>query len=318
MEPYRAIYPLAPDAEGRTFIIAGLGEVLWDVYPDRRCLGGAPANFAAHVCQAGHRAKLFSGIGRDDDGIAIINELNQIGIDTRGVQRISSLPTGTVKIRLNDKGQPQFECTRNVAFDDLVFDDGWLTAGASLDAVLFGTLAQRSEPSRLAIQSFLDHADKAVKLFDLNLRGWDERTEKIILRGLEHCQLLKLNEEELSACRKIHHGPADRVEFLLSLLKTFKIEWIALTCGEGGCMLLTEAEVVHHPGFRVSVVDTTGCGDAFAAVLIIGYLQGRPLKQVAAEANRLGAYVAMHQGAVPVWRPENLREIWGLQHPGRE
>jgi len=304
----------APDfnsahAGGLTYAIAGLGEVLWDVYPDRRCPGGAPANFAAHVCQAGQRGLLFSCIGRDDDGRDLLSGLNRIGIDTRFVQYSSSLPTGTVKISLDGQGQPHFECSRNVAFDNLAYDDEWLEASTSVDAVLFGTLAQRSEPSRLAIQSFLDHAGKAVKFFDLNLRGWDECTEAIVLHGLDRCQLLKMNEEELSACRKIHSGPMDRVEFLHSLREAFDIELIALTSGGRGCLLLTAEATVVHPGFKVPVVDTTGCGDAFAAALIVGYLQGQSLVQMAEDANRLGAFVAMHRGAVPVWRSDDLKAI---------
>lgn len=293
----------------RPFTIAGLGEVLWDIYDDGKRSGGAPANFAAHVKMLGEHAILLSRVGMDPLGQELLTELQSYGVDVSGVQQDPQKPTGTVQIRLNHQGIPQFTCSRDVAFDALVYDRSWESIAKNVDAVLFGTLAQRSAISRLAIQKFISQADHACKIFDLNLRGWDSQTAKIVEHGLNICQILKLNEEELSQLQKIYRGPSDTILYLRYLIHTFDISLIALTMGEKGCLLVTDREYVIHPGFRVQVVDTTGCGDGFAAALVVAFLKKEPLPHIAEFANRLGAFIASQRGAIPKWKKTDLYKL---------
>ncbi len=290
-------YPKKP------YLIAGLGEVLWDIYDDGKRIGGAPANFAAHVKMLGEGSVLLSRVGADGMGDELLAELQSLGVDVSAVQRDPQKPTGTVRVQLDREGKPHFTCSHDVAFDALFYDECWSSIAKKVDAVLFGTLAQRSAISRMAIQSFLSQASQACKIFDLNLRGWDEQTSEIVKRGLAICQILKMNQEELEHLQKVYAGPQDRIQFARHIIRSFAIDLVAITLGENGCILITASEMAMHPGFRIKVVDTTGCGDAFAAGLVVAYLRKEPLAHIAEFANRLGAFVAGQQGAVPKCSP---------------
>lgn len=292
------------------FKIAGLGEVLWDLYEEERFAGGAPANFAFHATRCGAQGYLLSRVGRDDLGQALLAHFNRAGVDISGVQISPQRPTGTVRVHLDEAGQPRFDCNSDTAFDEMEMDTLWAELADSLDAVLFGTLAQRAETSRRAIRSLLDHACNAVRIFDLNLRGWSEATREIVEQSLSRCQILKLNEDELNTLVRAHkaeHLP--RAEFLRGILRTSRIELAAVTLGSRGCWLLTLEEEYHHPGYQVTVVDTTGCGDAFAAGLAWCYLHHKTLEETAAYANRIAAYVATKKGATPEWSSADLTNL---------
>ncbi|MBN2357781.1 carbohydrate kinase [candidate division KSB1 bacterium] len=293
----------------KKYRIAGLGEVLWDIYDDKKLVGGAPANFAAHVTLAGHQGLLLSRVGEDQNGDELMAQLSRFGLDVASVQRDSTKPTGTVRVTVDAAGKPSFQCSHDVAFDALAYDRPWRDRATEVDAVLFGTLAQRHPDSRTTIQAFLADANQALKIFDLNLRGWNEQTAHIVEHGMHVCQVLKINDEELAQLQRNYSGPAQPEPYLQYLLDTYNLQMAALTLGAGGCLLVTPDESVRHPGYRVRVVDTTGCGDAFAAALVVGYLEGAALHGIADFANRLGAFVACYQGAVPRWHYHNLESI---------
>ena len=294
----------------RQFNIAGLGEVLWDLYEHDRYVGGAPANFAFHTHLCGGHAYLLSRIGDDDDGRALRRQLAQTGIDLTGLQTSFIKPTGTVQVRVDAAGQPSFLCSRDTAFDEMTCDDSWLSLALDLDAILFGTLAQREESSRRAIRSLLAQAHGAVKIFDVNLRGWNSSTQEIVEASLQLCRIIKINEAELKILQKAHHAehlPAET--FLRGLLRSFDIDLAAVTLGSRGCWLLTADQFVHHPGFKVNVVDTTGCGDAFAAGLVYQYMHEASLDAMADYANRIAAFVATQRGATPSWTFVDLNRV---------
>jgi len=292
------------------FIIAGLGEVLWDVYDEERFAGGAPANFAFHAVQCGAHGFLLSRVGDDDLGHALKSYMQRAGLDVSGVQISPAKPTGTVRIHLDAAGQPRFDCSKDTAFDEMELDASWNAVVENLDAILFGTLAQRDEPSRRAIQAMLDHASQAVRIFDPNLRGWNETTRVIVEASLERCQILKLNDSELAILQNAHKAAhLDPDDFLRGLMRTTGIELAAITLGSQGCRLLTQDEMCTHPGFRVPVVDTTGCGDAFAAGLVWRYLHKESLDMMALYANRIAAFVATQKGAMPPWTEDDLVKV---------
>lgn len=289
--------------------IAGLGEVLWDLYPDRRFPGGAPANFALHAHYGGARAFLFSRVGPDPAGAELVDYFTRAGVDTSAVQRGGTRPTGSVHVTVDASGQPSFLCSRDTAFDEMVCDSGWTSLAATMDVILFGTLAQREESSRQAIQSLLAVSPDAVKIFDPNLRGWSARTGDIVQTSLRHADILKINENELATLRQaLGHHDSD-LEFIRALLSRYDLTLVAVTLGSEGCWLVTSEASCRHDGYRVDVVDTTGCGDAFTAALALKVLQQATLEETADFANKVGAYVARFRGAVPPWSPADLEQI---------
>ncbi|HQJ66044.1 MAG TPA: carbohydrate kinase [bacterium] len=295
--------------------IAGLGEVLWDFYEDERFAGGAPANFAFHATRCGARGFLMSRVGQDELGRSLMDHFKQAGVNITGVQTSPQKPTGTVRIHLDASGQPSFECSSDTAFDEMEMDTAWLKLINRLDVILFGTLAQRAAASRQAIRALLDHAKETVRIFDLNLRGWNAATREIVEESLCRCRILKLNETELQILIRAQKAEHLKPEvFLRGLLRSCNIELAAVTLGSRGCWLLTPDEEYRHPGYRVDVVDTTGCGDAFAAGLAWCYLHHESLEETAGYANRIAAFVATKKGATPVWNNSDLLNLDETEH----
>jgi fructokinase len=292
-----------------SFKIAGLGEVLWDLYEDEKFLGGAPANFAAHVNQAGEYGIILSRIGNDKLGDQLMHELISRNLDVSGIQIDPVKSTGTVRVHLDEAGLPSFDCTHDVAFDFMSFNDLWYPFAKQVDAVLFGTLAQRNAVSKKAIHDFLNHTPHAIKIFDINLRGWSATTEKIVMDSCALANIIKLNQAELAQLKAAWPGPDDDGEYLQEFLGRFDIELAALTLGENGSLLVSGKEVVDHPGFSVRTIDTTGAGDAFAAGMVIKYLEKAPLIDIADFSNRLGAFVTTRKGAVPEWTFEEIMDF---------
>jgi fructokinase len=289
--------------------IAGLGEILWDVYDDKKYLGGAPTNFAAHVNQAGQYGLILSRIGNDKLGDQLMHELISRNLDVTGIQVDDEKPTGTVKVTLDAQGKPSFDCTSDVAFDYMKFDAKWDLLSGQVDAILFGTLAQRHNVSRQAIQRFLEAATDAVKVFDVNLREWNDEVLNTVKVSFEKADIIKLNDDELELLKtSLKHEGSDH-DFIRDLLKTYSIKMAAVTYGGEGCEVITDSRVVRHPGFDIKVVDTTGSGDAFAAGLTIKYVQGASLEEIAEFGNRLGAFVATRKGAVPEWTLEEVNSF---------
>lgn len=289
--------------------IAGLGEVLWDIYPTTRFPGGAPANLALHVHYGGARASLFSRVGLDPAGAELVDYFARAGVDTTAVQRGGGRPTGSVHVTVDQSGQPSFLCSRETAFDEMVCDSSWITLAATMDAILFGTLAQREESSRQAIQTLLAASPGAVKIFDPNLRGWSAKMSDIVQASLRHADILKINETELATLRQALGRHDKELDFIRALIDDYKLALVAVTLGGAGCWLVTAEASCRHNGFRVDVVDTTGCGDAFAAAMTLKFLDKATLEEIADYANRLGAFVATHPGAVPPWSPADLELI---------
>ncbi len=288
-------------------LIAGMGELLWDIYYDQRYPGGAPANFAFHARRCGANAILLSRVGEDQAGRDLKDFLARSGVGVSAIQTSPDKPTGTVRVHLGPAGAPRFECSRDTAFDELEYDALWQELAPRLDALLFGVLGQREETSRQAIRSCLSHARQALRLFDLNLRGWTDTTQGIVLQSLTMCNIIKMNEAELVILqRALDAGETDKEKFVRGLLHSYGINMAAVTMGNKGCRLITPDQTIRHPGFPVSVVDTTGCGDAFAAGLVWSYLNKASLEEMAVFANRLGAFVATKPGAMPEWNEDDL------------
>jgi fructokinase len=285
-------------------IVVGLGEVLWDLLPSGRQLGGAPANFAYCSHLLGNRAVVASRIGSDDLGNELRNRLLQAGIGDDCLQTDPTHPTGTVTVALDSGGQPSYEITGGVAWDFMEWTSDWQSLAQSADAVCFGSLAQRSPTSRATILQFLEATQySALRVFDVNLRQKFYSAE-VIKSSLQRANVVKLNHEELTVLRNLiglgaGAGSDTEVFTCRELIAQFDLRLVCVTEGANGSLICDRQNLHRHPGFRVAVSDTVGAGDAFMAGLVHGLLRGESLAEMNELANRMGAWVASCPGAMP-------------------
>jgi len=304
---YGARLILNREKQMKKFTIAGIGELLWDVLPEAEVLGGAPVNFSYHVTALGARGVPVSTIGRDPRGDRALNELQRRGLETSAVSICPDFATGYVKAMVDTEGKACYDFPAEVAWDHLLINDYAENLRLGLDAVCFGSLAQRAEQSRRAIYGFLDSLGReTLKVFDINLRQ-DFYSRKVIEDSLKRTDILKLNDEELPVLAGLLRlkGSADR--WLASLVDRFHLKMAVLTRGGGGSLLLTPDKASRHPGIITRVEDTIGAGDSFTAAATLGFLQGMALDDINEQANRIAAYVCSQQGAMPPV-PESLRD----------
>ena len=294
---------------GQLPTVIGLGEILWDVFPSGRRLGGAPANFAYCSQLLGNRAIIASRIGADELGRELRQALHQAGVSDSSLQTDSSHPTGTVQVRLSSEGQPSFRIMEAVAWDFLEWAESWETLARSADAICFGTLAQRSSGSRSSILKFLDTAaPDALRVFDINLRQ-SFYSRDIVTSSLERASILKLNNEELPVLSSmLGAGSGAESSFCQRLLDRFDLQLVCVTRGANGSLMVDRKGMHEHPGFPVKVADTVGAGDAFTAGLVHERLRGGTLAEINDTANRMGAWVASRPGAMPVAPEAGLKE----------
>lgn len=281
-------------------MIVGLGEVLWDVFPDGEHFGGAPANVAMHAAALGARAYMISAVGNDRRGDEALARLDAAGVNRDAVARLPGRPTGVVNVTVDGKGQPSFDIVRDVAWDYLPWSPAVEHVAARADAICFGTLAQRGAISRATIQRAIKATSSdAWRLFDVNLRQhyFDDR---VVLASLEMANAIKLNDEELPVVARLSNiSGTSAVDQLRTLCDWFGLRLAALTRGAAGSVLVSPSEVCESPAQTTVVRDTVGAGDAFTATLLVGLLDRRSLADVSARANAVAAYVCSQPGATP-------------------
>jgi len=280
--------------------IVGLGEVLWDLLPKGACLGGAPANFAYITTLMGDQGIVASRVGEDSRGIEALRRMEELGLDIDHVQTDRGHPTGVVNVELDAKGQAQYEILRPVAWDCLEWTGEWQELAKQIDAVCFGSLAQRSEKSRATIRKFLSAASPdAVKVFDVNLRQ-SYYSADVLAESMRLADIVKLNDEELPKIMALLKTPhKDELSSARKLLEKFDLNVLCVTRGGRGSLLVRGKDASEHPGFKVRVADTVGSGDAFTAGLVHEYLHGASLNLMNEVANLVGAWVASEVGAMP-------------------
>lgn len=286
--------------------IVGIGELLWDVYPDgRKVAGGAPFNFAFHCHQLGHPAVIVSRVGDDDLGRALRDRVRELGLSDGFIQTDREHPTGTVRVALDANKVPTYTITENVAWDHIAWDENLADLARRLRAVCFGTLAQRAE-SWDTVQRFLHtnlHEGESIpqRVFDVNLRV-PHPDPAMIRASLARCEWVKLNTDEAGRLAAILGRPADDLPgFLRSLLglTTPEQRCVLWTHGGDGCDVFAFGEEFHEPGVSAQVVDTVGAGDAFTAAMVCLHLEGRPLRECARFATHYAARVCEHPGGTP-------------------
>jgi fructokinase len=287
--------------------VIGIGEVLWDQYHDFRAVGGAPANAALHAGQLGAHSIVVSAVGNDEEGAALVSQIQELGGDVRFVQRNDRYQTGVVKVMLDSSGVPSFQCSHDAAFDHLVWKNELSGLANNCDAVVTGTLAQRHPDSGRVIQRFLDEASSALKVFDVNFRKWHEHMETVIRETLEKIHIIKMNREEMDQLRlSFNQESLDESSFLHWLIREYSLKMAVLTLGSEGCMITDDRHSAEIAGLPVHAIDTTGCGDAFTAGFIIRILEGASLEEAGQSANAAGAFTASHRGAVPPYSIDDI------------
>lgn len=278
-------------------VVVGLGEILWDVFPERKILGGAPANFAYHISQFGFEGYAVSAIGNDDLGKEILESLGQKNL--KHLLQTTHFPTGTVQVTLSGAGIPSYEICENVAWDNIPFSEEMKKLAEKTDVVCFGSLAQRNEVSQKTIHQFLDAMPSdSLKIFDINLRLHFYNRE-IIEKSLQKANIFKINDEELIKIAQMFDIKGDEKAICEYFLKEFKLKVLILTKGTDGSLILTPSEVSSLPTPKVQVADTVGAGDSFTAAFTAAYLHGKPLAQAHQLAVEVSAYVCQQHGAMP-------------------
>lgn len=282
-------------------IVVGIGEVLWDILPDGRMLGGAPANFDCHVLQMGLSGCVVSAVGDDNLGDEIIERLRNQGMN-KIIMRVP-YPTGTVQVSVDSEGVPQYEITEGVAWDNIPFTPKLETLARNTRAVCFGSLAQRNEVSRQTITRFIEAVpENAYRILDINLRQ-KFYTREILCESLRRCNVLKLNDEELDVLVGMFALDGSPEQSCRALMSAYGLEIIVLTCGTDGSYVFTPGESSFIETPVVDVVDTVGAGDAFTAAFVSAMLRGRSVPEAHRIAVDVSAYVCTRAGAMPELLP---------------
>ncbi|QDU57598.1 aminoimidazole riboside kinase [Aeoliella mucimassa] len=290
-------------------IIIGLGEALFDCFPDRQQLGGAPVNLAVHagalVSRLGGQGLIATAVGDDALGKTFLSLIDEHQVSDELVQIDSQHPTGRVDVQVDGDGQPTYEFQSDVAWDYLAFTEAWQQAASSASAVCFGTLAQRCEASQKSIRQFLTTAEQAFKLFDVNLRQ-DFYSAEVLRGSFELASAAKLNNEELPIVLELLGLAGNETESMdraaQALIETFDLAWVAVTRGRQGTALYAEGECYTSevPQFeRHPNADSVGAGDACGAGLLASQLLSWSYADRVALANQMGAFVASQPGATP-------------------
>lgn len=281
-------------------IVVGMGEALWDVLPEGKRIGGAPANFAYHVSQFGLPSCVVSAVGDDALGKEIIENFTSKGLN----QLIAEVPypTGTVQVEIDPAGVPQYEIKENVAWDNIPYTAHLEMLAEKTKAVCFGSLAQRNVVSRNTINRFLDampQNEDTLVVFDVNLRQGFYNKE-ILCNSMKRCNILKINDEELVTVSRMFGYPGiDLQDKCWILLGKYNLKMLILTCGINGSYVFTPGNVSFQPTPKVEVADTVGAGDSFTAAFIASILKGKSVQEAHSTAVQTSAFVCTKKGAMP-------------------
>jgi len=281
--------------------IVGIGEALWDVLPEGKKIGGAPANFAYHVSQFGLNSCVVSAVGDDPLGAQILDNFKEKGL--RNIMAVVPYPTGTVQVEIDQVGVPQYVIKENVAWDNIPFTPELEELAHNTCAVCFGSLAQRNVVSRDTINRFIDampQDEDNLIVFDVNLRQCFFNKE-ILDQSMKRCNVLKINDEELiTISRMLGYPGTDLQSKCWILFGRYNLKMLILTCGVNGSYIFTSGNMSFLATPQVEVADTVGAGDSFTAAFVSSILKGLPVAEAHRKAVEVSAFVCTQNGAMPV------------------
>ena len=289
-----------------TRLVAGthslvIGEILWDRFPDAARLGGAPLNFAAQLQRLGHAPRLVSAVGVDAAGDEAVRIIRGLGLDDTWLQSTARFSTGAATIGAGPAGEPVFNIERPAAYNGVELSDAEIEQIARWNPawLYYGTLFSSCLNGKRTLDRLLKQLPNATRFYDLNLRpGFNDPS--LVAGLLREAQIVKLNEEELTVVCRHNDLPSDAQRFCREGRSRYGWRAAAITLGARGCALLAGDDFVEAPGVPVTVVDTVGAGDAFAAAFLHGLASKWPAATIADFSNRAGAAVAAISGAIPV------------------
>ena len=281
--------------------VVGMGEALWDVLPEGKKIGGAPANFAYHISQFGLPSCVVSAVGNDPLGDEILENFTSKGLNQL-IERVP-YPTGTVQVEIDQAGIPQYDIKENVAWDNIPFTPQLDELAGKTRAVCFGSLAQRNVVSRETIARFLDRMpvrEDSLVVFDVNLRQGFYNKE-ILCESMRRCNILKINDEELVTVSRMFGYPGiDLQDKCWILLGKYNLKMLILTCGINGSYVFTPGAVSFQPTPKVEVADTVGAGDSSTEAFTAGILKGKSVAEAHSRAVQTSAFVCTKKGAMPI------------------
>lgn len=286
-------------------VIVGMGEALWDVLPEGRKIGGAPANFAYHAKQFGYDSHVVSAVGADELGREILDNLGEkeMNLEIATVE----FPTGTVDVKFTRPGMPEYSINEGAAWDNIPWSDSLGELASRTKAVCFGSLAQRSAISRNTIRRFIDampQGEDVLKVYDINLRQ-HYYSREVIEDSLLAANILKINDDEIKiVSRLFEFGDVSMENACWILLAKYGLKMVILTCGDKGSYVFAPGEKSYMDTPKVEVADTVGAGDSFTAAFISSILRGKPLREAHRAAVETSAFVCTQAGAMPLLPPE--------------
>lgn len=279
--------------------IAGIGDILWDCFPEGRKIGGAPANFAYYMKQFGFESLMISAVGEDELGAEIHEALDRIGLDH--LLQTVDYPTGTVMIELDENGIPSYRIIENVSYDNISYTEQIDQIAKKCTVLCFGTLAQRNSVSRDSIRRFLQampQTDETYKVFDINLRQ-NFYDKDIVAESLRLCNVFKVNDEELAVVKDMFgYSGDDDQEVCRQILSDWDLKYLILTCGTSGSYVYADGEESFLPTPEVEVADTVGAGDSFIGTFMALILKGATVKEAHKLAVAVSAYVCTQYGGM--------------------
>ena len=277
-------------------VIVGIGEILWDMLPSGKALGGAPANFAYHATRLGEEGWAVSAIGDDALGREIMDIVTAKQL--KNVISVTDKPTGTVQVELDAKGVPTYTIMEDVAWDNIPFTPEMESLAQRADAVCFGSLVQRMASRESVLRFLRATRPETLKVFDINLRQ-HYYTPEVLEESLKLADILKINDEEIRIVAEMFCLEGDDVAACHALIDRYALRLVILTKGADGSEVITADETIPQPAGEARVVDTVGAGDSFTAAFVVAYLQGKSLAEAQRLASDTAAYVCSCKGAMP-------------------
>ena len=277
-------------------VIVGIGEILWDMLPSGKALGGAPANFAYHATRLGEEGWAVSAIGDDALGREIMDIVEEKRL--KSLISLTDKPTGTVQVELDAKGVPTYTIMEDVAWDNIPFTPEMEALARRADAVCFGSLVQRMASRESVLRFLRATRPETLKVFDINLRQ-HYYSREVLEESLKLADILKINDEEIRIVAALFGLDGDDAAACRALIDRYALRLVILTKGADGSEVITADEVIPQPAGETKVVDTVGAGDSFTAAFLVAYLQGKSLAEAQRLASDTAAYVCSCKGAMP-------------------
>ncbi len=296
--------------------IAAFGEILWDLLPTGRVLGGAPTNFIFRINSFGDKGILLSRVGNDRAGREACKILRALGVSDHNIQTDYEFPTGTVNVKIDENGIPDFTITPRVAYDHIEITSETIKAFCEADCVCFGTLIQRYGISKNTLRELIHESPDAIKFLDINLRK-NCYTRQIVHDSLHMADIVKLNDDELLTVKMLLDIPGNNLrEIVNNLLVQFRLKTVLCTLGDKGAFVMSDKqEYYYDPGYKVQIGDTIGAGDACSAGFIHYLLNGRTLEDALKFGNASGALVATTTGATTAISKQQIIDFMNSNCP---